>query len=284
MKRILTCGLCLLLLSTTLCLKGQELTVKSFERLDRDLLARTAERLDRNDVPCAVLRVSVADAQAFQFAGNIIGDIVYQAGEAIVYLTNRTRKIRISSDKFGTLDYEFPERLEKSVVYRLSLNLVVPESMKTRTLVMPVVGIGKAMNYGIMVGIVRQWGGYVKAKYSFTSLSADAEANDTGLIGGTSSKAWFTGADRSSRLSVTAGAMYRVALPFYLYAGVGYGSKVLAWEMADGRWAEAAEHTFKGIESEIGAIYRWKDYAVSLGVENTKFKYWEANVGIAVMF
>lgn len=280
-KSILTCGL-LFLLSTFLC--AQELTVKSFEKLDRDLLARTAERLDLNEVPCAVLRVSVADARSFRFSGNIIGDISYQPGEAIVYLTDRTRKIRISSDRFGTLDYEFPERLQKSVVYRLSLNLVVPEAKKIRTLVMPVVGIGKAMSYGVMVGVVRKWGGYVKAKYSFSGQSTDASATDDGFVAGTSSKAWFTGRDDYSRFSVTAGVLYRVTLPFYLYLGAGYGNKTLAWEMADGRWAEAAEHTFKGIESELGAIWRIRNFAVSAGVENTKFKYWEANVGVAVMF
>ena len=257
MKRTILIGGLLCFLSTLLC--AQELKVESFERLDRDLLARTSERLDRNDVPCAVLRVSVRE-------------------------TDRSRKIQINSDKFGSLEYEFPERLAKSVVYRLTLQLVVPESKKIRTLVMPTIGIGKAMSYGVMVGVVRQWGGYVKAKYSFTSLSTDATVDDAGVVEGSSSKAWFTGADKSGRFSVTAGALYRIILPLYAYAGIGYGNKTLAWEMADGRWAEAADHSTKGFESEIGAIYRYKDYAVSLGVENTAFKYWEVNVGVAIMF
>ena len=269
-------------MSTLLC--AQELKVESFERLDMDLLARTSERLDRNDVPCAVLRVSVRDAQSFTFAGNIIGDVVYQPGEALVYLTDRSRKIQINSDKFGSLEYEFPERLTKSVVYRLTLQLIVPESKKIRTLVMPTIGIGKTMSYGVMVGVVRQWGGYLKAKYSFSSLSTDATVNDAGVVEGTSSKAWFTGEDKSGRFSVTAGALYRIILPLYAYAGIGYGNKTLAWEMADGRWAEASEHSVQGIESEVGLIYRFENFAVSAGVENTQGKYWEANIGIAVMF
>lgn len=269
-------------MSTLLC--AQELKVESFERLDRDLLARTSERLDRNDVPCAVLRVSVRDAQSFTFAGNIIGEVVYQPGEALVYLTDRSRKIQINSDKFGSLEYEFPERLAKSVVYRLNLKLVVPESKKIRTLVMPLVGIGKTTSYGIMVGVVRQWGGYIKAKYNFSNFSTDVSVDDAGVVEGTSAKAWFTGADKSERFSITAGVLYRITLPLYAYAGIGYGNKTLAWEMADGRWAEAADHSAKGIESEIGAIYRYKEFAISLGVENTAFKYWEFNVGVAIMF
>ena len=249
-----------------------------------DLLARTSERLDRNDVPCAVLRVSVRDAQSFTFAGNIIGEVVYQPGEALVYLTDRSRKIQINSDKFGSLEYEFPERLKKSVVYRLNLQLVVPESKKIRTLVMPTIGIGETMSYGIMVGVVRKWGGYIKAKYNFSSFSTDVSVDDAGVVEGTSAKAWFTGADKSERFSITAGALYRITLPLYAYAGIGYGNKTLAWEMADGEWAEAADHSSKGFESEIGAIYRYKEFAISLGVENTAFKYWEFNVGVAIMF
>ena len=249
-----------------------------------DLLARTSERLDRNDVPCAVLRVSVRDAQSFTFAGNIIGEVVYQPGEALVYLTDRSRKIQINSDKFGSLEYEFPERLKKSVVYRLNLKLVVPESKKIRTLVMPTIGIGETMSYGIMVGVVRKWGGYVKAKYNFVNQSTSVSASDEGFINNTPSKAWFTGEDKASRFSVTAGAMYRITLPLYVYAGVGYGSKTLAWEMADGEWAEAADHSAQGFESEVGLIYRFQNFAVSAGVENTQGKYWEANIGVAVMF
>ena len=282
MKRTILIGGLLCFLSTLLC--AQELKVESFERLDRDLLARTSERLDRNDVPCAVLRVSVRDAQSFTFAGNIIGDVVYQPGEALVYLTDRSRKIQINSDKFGSLEYEFPERLTKSVVYRLNLKLIVPESMKTRTLVMPLVGLGKTISYGIMVGVVRKWGGYLKAKYNFVNQSTDVDANDGGFINNSTSKAWFTGEDKTSHLSITAGAMYRIILPLYVYAGIGYGTKTLAWEMADGRWAEASEHSVQGIESEVGLIYRFENFAVSAGVENTQGKYWEANIGVAVMF
>ena len=266
MKRTILIGGLLCFLSTLLC--AQELKVESFERLDRDLLARTSERLDRNDVPCAVLRVSVRDAQSFTFAGNIIGEVVYQPGEALVYLTDRSRKIQINSDKFGSLEYEFPERLAKSV----------------RTLVMPLVGIGETLSYGVMVGVVRKWGGYVKAKYNFVNQSTSVNVNDNGSLEYSSSYTWFTGNDKASRFSVTAGAMFRIILPLYVYAGMGYGTKTLAWEMADGNWAEASEHSVQGIASEVGLIYRLQNFAISAGVENTQGKCWEANVGIAVMF
>lgn len=56
-KSLFLCG-CFLLLST--CLYAQELK-PDFKRLERDLLARTHQRLDLNDEPCAVVRVSAAD-------------------------------------------------------------------------------------------------------------------------------------------------------------------------------------------------------------------------------
>lgn len=288
-NQVLLCGALLLLLSAWV--QAQELKVESFARLERDLLARTSQRLDLNDVPCAVLRVSVANAKSFTFAGNIIGNVVYSPGEAIVYLTDRTQRIKINSDKFGLLEYEFPERLSKNVTYRLTLKLFTPEARKTRTLIMPVVGIGEATSYGIMLGIVRKWGGYVKVKYNFSDQSTDLSCDDKGFVTGTQDQLWFTGEKKSSRFAVTGGLLFRMAMPLYLYAGAGYGYKKLAWETFDQNeytyyfpWAEASEHSYTGVESELGLIWRIKNFAISGGVQNTRLKYWEGTFGIALMF
>ena len=61
---------CLGILLWTEGIHSQELKVVAFQRMDRDLLARTQERLDLNDVPCAIVRVSVANAKEFTFEGN----------------------------------------------------------------------------------------------------------------------------------------------------------------------------------------------------------------------
>lgn len=100
---------------------AQDLKVKSFTRLERDLLARTDERLDLNDIPCAVVRISVQKANSFEFEGNVIGKPVYNPGEAIVWMASGSRNIMVKSEEFGTLRFEFPQKLEKSVVYELSL-------------------------------------------------------------------------------------------------------------------------------------------------------------------
>ena len=120
-KSLFLCG-CLLLLSTFL--SAQEL-VTSFKTLEKDLLARTQPRLDLNDVPCAIVRVSAADIESYSFLGNIIGDVVYQSGEALVYMTKGSRNITIKSNKFGMMKFEFPHKLEKQVVYKLDLKLIL---------------------------------------------------------------------------------------------------------------------------------------------------------------
>jgi opacity protein-like surface antigen len=264
--------------SVTACF-AQEVKVSAFQRMDRDLLARTQERLDLNDVPCAIVRISVPDVKAYTFEGNVIGNVIYKPGEAIVYMTQGTRSITIKSDKFGSLRYEFPQKLEKQVVYKMVLHLVQSEENKIRTLVMPVAGLGEATSFGAMIGVVKKYGFYVKAKTNLKSQSTDLECDGDGLAAdGT------PGEKTTSRLAVTAGLLYRASLPLYLYAGAGYGYKKLAWETADGTWAENTDKTYTGVEAELGLILRAKNFAVSAGIQSNSFKYMEATIGVGIMF
>lgn len=264
-------------------LKAQELQCE-FETLLGDTYGSVNERLDGNEEACAVLRVSASDISKYKFYGNIIGDIIYEPGEAIIYIAAGSRAIRITNDKLGTRDYEFPERLQSKVSYRLTLKVILSEAQKTRTLVMPVVGIGKAPSYGIMLGIVKKWGAYVKVMHSFNSISTDLVCDESGNISGDTQRAWLTGEKDNSRFSITGGAMYRVALPVYLYWGAGYGYKKLAWETEGGNWAEVSDHSTKGLETEVGVIYRIKNFALSAGIQNNQFKNWDTTIGVAFMF
>lgn len=267
-----------------LCATAQEVQVKSFQKLERDLTARTHERLDRNDEPCAVVRVSVPKARHFVFEGNVIGQVEYLPGEALVYMSSGTRRITIQSEEFGTLRYEFPYRLTKHAVYKLELNLILNEDKKIRTLVMPVAGIGKVPSYGIMLGIVKRAGAYLKVKSNLKSASADYKCDANGVLEGYDSPSFFTGRKQDARLAVTGGALLRVSRPVYLYAGGGYGYKKLNWELADSTFAENTDESYTGAEAEAGALYRLKNFAFSAGVQTNSFKYWEATVGFGIMF
>jgi len=78
--------------------------------------------------------------------------------------------------------------------------------------------------------------------------------------------------------------LQRLYKPLYLYAGAGYGTKILGWEMQGGEWAENVDESYKGIEAELGGIYRIKNIALSAGVQTNSFKYWEATLGVGIMF
>lgn len=275
-------AVCMMLL--TVCFSyAQDVKVSSFQRMDRDLMARTKERLDLNDEPCAIVRISVPNAQKYTFEGNIIGDVIYNPGEAIVYMTKGSRNITLKSDIIGTFRYEFGEKLEKQVVYKLSLKVVQSEANKIRTLVMPVVGFGEATSFGAMIGVVKKWGGYAKFKTNLKSQDTTLECtSEAQTIDGVD--LWTTGETKTSRMAFTAGVLYRLSLPFYLYAGAGYGTKKLAWELADGSWAENQDKTYTGAEAELGLIFRNKNFAVSAGIQTNSFKYVEATIGVGIMF
>ena len=262
---------------------AQELKVSSFQRMDRDLLARTQERLDLNDVPCAIVRVSVANAKNYTFEGNVIGEIIYKPGEALVYMTQGSRSITIKSDAFGSLKYEFDEKLERQVVYKLSLKLETPEHKKTRTMVMPVAGIGPSTSYGLMIGVVKKWGWYLKAKYDFKSQETDLECNAEGMTPD-GNALWLTGEGIGTRLAITTGMMCRLAKPLYMYLGGGYGYRKLAWETVEASWAENTDDSYSGIEADLGLVLRAKNFAFSAGVQSNSFKYFEATVGVGIMF
>jgi hypothetical protein len=282
-KSLFLCG-CLLLLSTLL--QAQEL-VPSFRTLEKDLLARTQPRLDLNDVPCAIVRVSAADIETYTFEGNIIGDVIYQSGEALVYMTKGSRNITIKSNKFGMLKFDFPQRLEKQVVYKLDLKLILPEDQKRKTLIMAEGGFHPShTSFGVMAGIVAKHGAYVRFRSDFGSTSADLECDDTVALtsGGTGTPYYIEGSSAKSRLSITGGYLYRFIKPLYGYIGGGYGQRTLAWETVEGEWVKNIDHSASGIAAEIGLIGQYKGMALSLGVQTINFKYMELNVGVGFFF
>lgn len=265
---------------------GQEIKVKAFGKLERDLSARTKPREDLNGNPCTIVKIVVANTKNFTFEGNVVGEPVYNEGEIWIYMPERTKRITIKNGQFGVLRYEFPARLDKQCVYEMKIKLVEDPEKKIRTLVMPVIGIGKGHpSYGIMLGIVRTTGPYLKVKYDFAGFSTSGECTDKGVLKGTDLHPWYTGEKKQNRFSVTAGVIQRLwQQPIYLYGGVGYGYNKFGWETVDGNWLKNTDHSSSGVEAELGGIYRYKDYAVSVGVQTNRFKYVEATLGIGIMF
>ena len=111
------------LLSAMMAL-GQEMSVKSFEYLPKDLTARTSPRNDRNGIPCAVIRVGIA-LQGVVFDGNTIGKPVYNTGEYLVYMPEGSKQVTIRHDSYLPLTVVFADygidKVESSSTYRLTV-------------------------------------------------------------------------------------------------------------------------------------------------------------------
>ena len=193
-----------------------------------------------------------------------------------------TEDASVDTLKQSSREQQMQARLENYV--QLLSTRKKPE--RPRVMVMPVMGFRTSqMSYGLMVAAMRRTGGYIKAKYSFSNTpSDDFECNDVGMSGEDGEVQWYTGTTEKSRLSVTGGIVQRLWKPFYLYAGVGYGTRTLVWETVGGKWGKNKDHSLEGVEAEIGGILSAGPMVFSLGLQTNSFKYLEGNLGIGVIF
>lgn len=157
---------------------------------------------------------------------------------------------------------------------------------KIRVLAMPVVGFHPSqLSYGLMVGVMKRTGGYIKAKHSFSNAHDDSfECDDKGVPEGEGAARWYTGRTEKSRQAVTGGIVQRVWRPLYLYAGAGYGNRKLVCETVAGDWGKNKDRSFNGVEAEIGAIVVFKHIVLSLGIQTNSFEYLEGTAGVGVLF
>lgn len=303
MKKGLT--LILLILATvSLMAQNRRIVVKSFSKSEvSDMRARTSPVLDNNRKLAALIDISFAAPDSVVAFEGIVGDPVHYPGEWLVYVPEGTERIKISLPDCKPKDFEFPAGLrpESGVVYRLDLD--IEESVKNRTLVMPTASMsftdnssanGPHFSYGLMLGLCKRNGGYIKVKSDFVfGLETTAECDVNGVVGGV--QGWFDGESKMSRSAVTAGYMRHLfnvgeKSSFYGFVGGGYGQRTLAWHMygKDGEyeWVKVAPGvcSFSGYELELGAIFRAGGFAFSAGVQTNGFKYFEANVGVGLMF
>jgi len=149
-----------------------------------------------------------------------------------------------------------------------------------------------------MLGFGRKNGFYVGFRSDFGSASGELECNEAGVISGSEQTAppfYKEGSTHSSRMSITGGYFRKLARSFYLYAGAGYGTRSLTYELAapvtiDGKeYAEGTEvkDTDKsaiGVAAELGGIVTFGKFCVSLGYHTVNFKYHEVTGGIGLIF
>lgn len=134
-----------MLFTVLISIKAQEMSVKSFESLSNDLIARTKPIYDINGMPCAVIRVGIA-LQGVVFDGNVIGNSFYNTGEYIVYISAGSKKLTIRHDNYLPLDISFADYgidyVESLCTYRLMIltdaNTMLKQQSQGNFLVMTV--------------------------------------------------------------------------------------------------------------------------------------------------
>lgn len=103
---------------------AQQISVKSFGKLENDLDARVNEPLkDFDGNICAIIKV-VTTQTGFSFDCGQIGVVktVPKTSEIWVYVPSGAKRITISHPQLGLLrDYLFPQPIEKATVYELVL-------------------------------------------------------------------------------------------------------------------------------------------------------------------
>lgn len=142
--------------------------------------------------------------------------------------------------------------------------------------------------FGITYARVKQYGFYVSAMMNpSVRFHADHYASANGAIVG--EYPFYSGKHTSTRISATAGALVRLHIPMYLYAGVGYGYRGLFYETTEHEWVawRTANTIYHGMNWEVGLMGNIKGFAISLGVSSiTDFSnmYYEAKLGLGYCF
>ena len=112
----------MLLIALMLPLAGmaQEIKIEDFQKLERDMSARTANIRDINGELCALLKIETTE-KGFHFQG-LVERTEQKVGEIYVYISPGMRFMTIKHPDFGMLrNYEFPQTIESGVVYRMKL-------------------------------------------------------------------------------------------------------------------------------------------------------------------
>ena len=148
-------------------------------------------------------------------------------------------------------------------------------------LVMPSFGICPEeqqswMSYGLMLGYVDRFGGYLKFRSDFKRITS------INLREKRSSKECNSNYEKN-RMQATGGVIMRFCSWLYGYAGAGYGYADVWWEDYFGEWMRVTDLSAKGIAAEGGLIFKVGPVSLSAGVSTTAFKYSELEVGIGIM-
>ncbi len=285
-------------------------SVLSFRRLEWDLDARSGSPvLDQNGKKTALIKV-ITNAEGLDFDVGVMGvaAVRQEVGEVWVYVPEKVRKITIRHKDYGVIrDYIFPEPIESAVTYEMVLRTPAPKKevvVRDSIVYLPspvdssslrrrhrtpsgfsVSAVFSAPEYS--GGLFLVWekyslGCYLKAmsdfrkqEYEYGCMS-DGTA-DYGYI-------WTTGRSAVSRRNLTTGLVFRACGWLGVYAGAGYGSRVLCWEDSAGTWAKVSDSSYTGVAADAGVRLHWRRLCFSAGISTICFRTTSADLSLGFTF
>lgn len=137
-------------------------------------------------------------------------------------------------------------------------------------------------SYGLMAGVLRTAGIYVRFDSNFRFPTADYSCTSDGQA--PYGQIWTSGRSVRSRLSATGGALWHPAPWLTLYAGAGYGWRSLCWEDVSGKWAQVSDVSHRGLAADLGVVVNIDHFALSAGVSTLAFRRFDCSVGLGVFF
>lgn len=140
------------------------------------------------------------------------------------------------------------------------------------------------MAYGLMAGYLhRRIGGYLAFRSNFTTCNPSYScASDGSMQNG--SQIWPSGNEERSNLMAGGGVLAGATKWLTVYAGVGYGTRKLAWEDVAGNWALVSDWSHTGMAAELGAVVSVRKLALSAGVSTVAFRTAAFTCGVGVRF
>lgn len=198
-------------------------------------------------------------------------------------MTGDFGKIKSSGSKQVRFNVEKMKQLLAGMDISFTLNVKNKDVIDDEILAMASASVFPQLSYGLMLGYVKKFGGYVKFRSNFASAAPSYVCTSGGEVSG-GGLFWASGGQVKTRMQATGGLLVRVSRNIYPYVGAGYGNRGVYWEDYKGNWAEVVDYSCKGVAAEAGLICKIGPLAVSAGVSTTAFKYIEAEVGIGVMF
>ena len=249
----------------------------------------------------AVMAQRVSNVSAYQEGKTIVitYDLDENAAISVTATANNGRTALRVQTVSGDVGKQVKAGTQKKIVWEVladygekffydDVSFVVKPAPSRKTFILAEGAISPNLQWGagLMIGQVRQWGWFVKARsnYNFHKSYNGYTAEDDGYISELGGIPFYSGKKNSTELIIDGGVVVRMGCPLYAYLGAGFGMRNVYWQTADDHWIYYKDNSLIGASADLGFLAYIKGFALSFGVNTINFKYIEFELGLGCMF